>query len=128
MLPTKMETTMRYMLMFYADESIGATLPPETIKDAMEALGAWHGALVKAGAAQPGTMRGLQPTSSATKVSTVGGKALILDGPYAETREQLGGFAIIDVPDLDAALACAAKCPASTWGTVEVRPFHHMSP
>jgi hypothetical protein len=55
-----------------------------------------------------------------------GGKTEVLNGPYAETREQLGGYYVIDVPDLDAALSWAARCPSSGHGTIEVRPIWEM--
>jgi len=56
-----------------------------------------------------------------------GGKTEVLNGPYAETREQLGGYYVIDVPDLDAALTWAARCPSSSYGTIEVRPIWDMA-
>ena len=79
-------------------------------------------AMTKAGVLLNST--GLQQTSSATTVRTVNGKTQVLDGPYADTKEQLGGFHIIDVPDLDAAIAWAARCPTSVYGVVEVRPLN----
>ena len=66
---------------------------------------------------------GLHPPEIATVVRAEGGETIITDGPFAETKEQLGGFWIIDVPDLDAALAWAAKGSAACMGPVEVRPF-----
>jgi hypothetical protein len=68
----------------------------------------------------------LQPTSTATTVKVANGKTQVLNGPYAETKEQLGGYFLIDVPDLDAALSWAARCPGSSHGTVEVRPIWVM--
>jgi hypothetical protein len=59
-------------------------------------------------------------------VKVVDGKTQVLDGPYADTKEQLGGYYMIDVPDLDAALSWAARCPAAGHGTVEVRPIWEM--
>jgi hypothetical protein len=64
----------------------------------------------------------LQPTSAATSVRTREGKRLVTDGPFAETREQLGGFFLIDAKDLDEAIKIAGEIPAGQWGTVEVRP------
>ena len=64
----------------------------------------------------------LQPSSAATTVRVADGKPQVLDGPYADTKEQLGGYYLIDVPDLDAAIAWAARCPAAGHGVVEVRP------
>jgi hypothetical protein len=64
----------------------------------------------------------LRGVAAATTVRVAGGKTRVMDGPYAEAREQLGGFHVIDVPDLDSALAWAARCPSAARGTVEVRP------
>ena len=73
-----------------------------------------------------GVMRGgapLQGPHTGTTVRANGGKRHVQDGPYADTKEQLGGFILIDVPDLSAALDWAARCPAATTGVVEVRPI-----
>ena len=64
----------------------------------------------------------LQPTTTATSVRTREGKRVITDGPYAETREQLGGFFLVDAKNLDDAIEIAEKIPAGRWGTVEIRP------
>jgi hypothetical protein len=68
----------------------------------------------------------LQPTAMATSVRIRDGKRLVTDGPFAETREQLGGYFLIDVPDLDAAISWASRCPGASHGTVEVRPIWPM--
>jgi hypothetical protein len=68
----------------------------------------------------------LRPTSAATTVRIAEGRTKVLDGPFAETKEQLGGYYLIDVPDLDAALSWAAHCPGARYGTVEVRPIWVM--
>jgi hypothetical protein len=68
----------------------------------------------------------LRPTASATTVRSSDGKPQVLDGPYAETKEQLGGYFVVDVPDLDAAISWAARCPAASHGAVEVRPVWTM--
>src|ERR1700743_2842335 len=65
----------------------------------------------------------LQPSSTATTVRIADGKSQVLDGPYSDSKEQLGGYYLIDVPDLDAALSWAARCPGASHGTVEVRPL-----
>jgi hypothetical protein len=83
----------------------------EAFNDDVRAAGAW----VFAG--------GLQPASTATVVKVVEGEAVITDGPYAETKEQLGGFWVIEAADLDAALEWARKASAACMGPVEVRPF-----
>ena len=65
----------------------------------------------------------LQPVATATTVRVRDGEALTTDGPFAETKEQLGGFYLIDVPDLDDAVHWAARCPVATGGSIEVRPL-----
>jgi hypothetical protein len=64
----------------------------------------------------------LQPSSNTTTLTLRDGGLRVQDGPYADTKEQLGGTFVLDVPDLDAALAWAEKCPAAQWGTIEIRP------
>jgi len=71
---------------------------------------------------------GLQGIETATSVRQRGGKVETMDGPFAETREQLGGYYVIDVPDLDAALHYAAMVPSVAWGTIEVRPLMTYDP
>jgi hypothetical protein len=68
----------------------------------------------------------LLPPAAATMVRLEGGKRLVQDGPVAATKEQLGGYVVIEVPDLDAALSWAARCPAASHGAVEVRPLRHL--
>ena len=68
----------------------------------------------------------LKPVSTATTVRVVDGKTNVLDGPYADTKEQLGGYYMIDVPDIDQAIAWAARCPGASTGTMEVRPIWPM--
>ena len=65
----------------------------------------------------------LQPTTTATSIRTRAGKRVVTDGPYAETREQLGGFFLVDAKNLDEAIEIAEKIPAGRWGTVEIRPI-----
>jgi len=68
----------------------------------------------------------LGPSTTATTVRLAQGRSKVLNGPYAETKEQLGGYYIIDVPDLDAALSWAARCPGAEIGVLEVRPVLGM--
>ncbi len=78
---------------------------------------------------QSGAMKGgdaLERSATATTVRIAGGKPKVLNGPYAETKEQLGGYYVIDVPDLDAAIAWAARCPGADGGVMEVRPILEM--
>jgi hypothetical protein len=88
------------------------------------AYGAFSEALTKAGVLK-GSNR-LQPSSATTTVRVVDGKSQVLDGPYADSKEQLGGYYLIDVPDLDAAISWAARCPGASHGVVEVRPIWSM--
>jgi hypothetical protein len=110
---------MRYILLNYVQEEGWTRLTKEQQEQGMAAAYAYNDALSKAGVFV-GSNR-LQPSSSATTVRLADGKAQVLDGPYADTKEQLGGYYMIDVPDLDAALSWAARCPGATYGIVEVR-------
>jgi hypothetical protein len=111
---------MQYLLMVYASEAGWSKLTPAEQAQGIAAYGAYTEALKKAGVFV-GSNR-LQDVHSATTVRMVNGKSQVLNGPYAETKEQLGGYFLIDVPDLDAALSWAARCPGASHGTVEVRP------
>ena len=120
-----METVMQYLLMIYDDESAFAKAKPEDMGQLMGAYQAYTEAL-RASGAMLGSNR-LRETNAATTVRVVDGKTQVLDGPYADTKEQLGGFHIIDVPDLDAAIAWAARSPTALHGVVEVRPIRNPS-
>ncbi len=111
---------MKYLLMLYADEKAGAILPKEVIEDMMGQFHAWSEAMTKAGVNN--TFEGLHPTSAATTVRVPNGKKVTTHGPFAETKEQLGGFYFIDAHNLDEAIEWAAKCPGATYGSIEVRP------
>ncbi len=116
---------MQYMLLIYADESMMPAPTPGQTVQMHPAYVAYTQALHDAKVWRGGDR--LQPTANATTVRMVDGKTEVLNGPYAETREQLGGYYLIDVPDLDAALSWAARCPtASMGGRVEVRPLWLM--
>ena len=115
---------MKYMLMIYSSEAEENAMKPADLQGIMQAYGAYTEALAKAGALKEGER--LRPIADATTVRVRGGKTEVLNGPYAETREQLGGYYVIDVPDLDAALSWAARCPSSGYGTIEVRPIWAM--
>jgi hypothetical protein len=112
---------MKYMLLIYGNEANLEAARGAQPGQMMAAYGAYTEALTKAGVIVGGDR--LQRASSATTVRVANGKSQVLNGPYAETKEQLGGYYIIDVPDLDAALSWAARCPGSSHGAVEVRPF-----
>src|SRR6202140_5317627 len=112
-----METAMRYMLLIYADEQ--AWTEPERERCYGESLELTR-QLKSAGqfvATSP-----LQPVATATSVRIREGKRTITDGPFAETREQLGGYFLIDARDLDEAIAIAGRIPGARKGTVEIRP------
>ena len=112
---------MQYILMNYVGEAGWHELTKAEQEHGLGAYIAYVEAMAKAGILRSAT--GLQPTSTATTVRVAGGKTQVLDGPYAETKEQLGGFHIIDVADLDAAISWAARCPTALHGVVEVRPI-----
>jgi hypothetical protein len=111
------ETAMKYMLLIYADEK--AWTEPERQACYAESTDVAHQLDAKGQflAASP-----LQPVATATSVQVRGGKKTVHDGPFAETREQLGGFFMIDVANLDEAIAVAARIPGARKGTVEIRP------
>jgi hypothetical protein len=121
--------TMRYMLLIYSNERSSEAASPEE----QERIAAGHGA-VMAATSQRGILKGaepLEPTSTATTVRVQDGKVLITDGPFAETKEQLAGYYILECKDLDEALEWAAKIPtacAGGSGCVEVRPIREMQP
>lgn len=110
---------MQYILLVYEDETVyGDERDNPAMTEIMQrhmAFGTELGARRKGGA-------GLMPTSMATTVVTRSGTQTIHDGPFAETKEQLGGFYIVDAPDLDAAIAMAKKLPVYTDGSIEIRP------
>ena len=115
---------MKYMLLLYANESAFQALPKAEAERGVAAYRAYTEALTQASVRVASDR--LQPVASATTVRVANGKTNVLNGPYAETREQLGGFYMIDVPDLDAALSWAARCPGASHGVVEVRPIWEM--
>lgn len=112
---------MQYLLMIYVDESAWPKMSKAEQDQGVAAYAAYGEALRKAGVIV-GSHR-LQPTTTATTVRVANGKSQALDGPYVDSKEQLGGYFLIDVPDLDAALSWAARCPAASHGVVEVRPI-----
>jgi len=116
---------MQYLLLLYANEHGWDSLTPAQQQQGAAAYKAYTEALQKSGALK-GSNR-LQPTSTATTVRNENGKAQVLDGPYADTKEQLGGYYLIEAPDLDAAIAWANRCPGAGHGTIEVRPVWEMS-
>jgi len=112
---------MQYLLMIYRNESAVLSASKETAERTMAAYAAYTEAMQKAGVYVGGNR--LKPTTSATTVRNPNGKTSVSDGPFAETKEQLGGYYLIDAPDLDAALSWAARCPGAAHGSIEVRPI-----
>lgn len=112
---------MQYMLLIYGEESMWANLPPEKISEEMGAYFAYTEELAKAGKLKAGDE--LQPVSTAKTVSLAGGKHSVVDGPFADTKEALGGYYLIEAGDIEEALGWAAKCPGARYGRVEVRPI-----
>lgn len=117
---------MQYMLLYVEPEHQIANV--RTNADAPEYWGAWSAymdAMGKAGVIQSG--QALQPAHTATTVRVRDGGRAVQDGPFIDSKDQLGGYVIIDVPDLDAALEWAAQAPCAQDGCVEVRPVLPMS-
>ena len=112
---------MQYLLMIYTNEVEYAKLDAATSKNMMEEYGAFTQSIIQSGNFKAGDR--LQPATAATTVRVRDGKTLTTDGPFAETREQLGGYYLIEAKDLDAALAIAARIPGDKTGSVEVRPI-----
>jgi hypothetical protein len=115
---------MQYLLMIYGNEAGMQAASKDQVTQMSAAYASYTEALKQAGVVRGGER--LRPTAEATTVRVSNGKTQVLDGPYADTKEQLGGFYMIDVPDLDAALSWAAKCPGAATGTMEVRPIWTM--
>ena len=115
---------MQYLLLIYGNEAAMLSAPKEASSQMLSAYMAYTEAMKKAGVLA-GSNR-LQPTSAATTVRAPGGKQSVLNGPFAETKEQLGGYYLIDAPDLDAALSWAKRCPGAQHGSIEVRPVWAM--
>jgi hypothetical protein len=111
---------MQYLLLIYDDEKKGMAMDERAQKQLFDDYFAYSKDLRDSGAFVAG--EALTPVSTATTVRVRDGKTTTTDGPFAETKEQLGGFYMIDVPDLDAALKWAAKIPSARIGSIEVRP------
>jgi len=115
---------MKYILMIYHNEAKLQARSKAESDESHAAYVAYTEALKKAGVVVGGDR--LQRSSLATTVRVADGKTKVLDGPYAETKEQLAGYYMIDVPDIDAALSWAARCPGASRGVMEVRPIWPM--
>jgi len=109
---------MRYMMLIHHDDAALAAAPQ---KELSAEYGAFNEALNKAGGGSSAGER-LQPSSAATTVRQPHGKAEVLDGPYADTKEQFAGYFFVDAKDLDEAIIWAKRCPSSKYGSIEIRP------
>lgn len=111
---------MRYTLFLYWSEATATEIGQDAIEAGEAAFHAYAKALDDAGVLVSAEV--LQPAANSTTVTLKHGSLQVQDGPFADTKEQIGGTFVLDVPDLDAALAWAEKCPSAQWGTVEIRP------
>jgi hypothetical protein len=120
MMPVNGSSEMQYLLMIYRNEADLGKLSQADRKQMMADYGTFTQSIIQSGHFKAGD--GLQPTSTATTVRVREGKTLTTDGPFAETREQLGGYYLVDAKDLDAAIAIAARIPGAKTGSIEIRP------
>jgi hypothetical protein len=116
---------MKYAILIYGDESGFADAPQEAIDASMQEWWGYEGELQKAGGVRLAG-EALQPTATAKSVTVKDGKTSVSDGPFAETKEQLGGFYLLDVKGEDEAIEWAAKCPGAKTGTIEVRAIQEF--
>jgi hypothetical protein len=121
MAPTNWSTKMQYLLLIYRNEAEQAKMDAVARKKMGDDYGAFTQSIIQSGNFKAGD--GLQSTSTATTVRVRDGKTLTTDGPFAETREQLGGYYLVEAKDLDAALEIAARIPGAKVGSIEVRPI-----
>lgn len=113
---------MKYLCLIYEDRVAGKTLPEAEIKKAMQEYWAFEDS-IKQSRHLLGS-NALEDTSSAKTVRVRNGKISTTDGPFAETKEQLGGYYLIEAKNFDDAIKIAARIPSAKWGAVEVRPIH----
>jgi hypothetical protein len=111
---------MQFLLMIYADESAVQSAGKDEVARTLRDYAAFTDALQRAGV-YVGSNR-LRETRAAKTIRVREGRSRVVDGPFTETKEQLGGYYLIDVPDFDAASSWAERCPGAAHGTVEVRP------
>jgi len=116
---------MQYLLMIYRSEAEYAKSDDATRQKVTAEYGAFTQSIIQSGNFKAGDA--LQPTTTATTVRVRDGKTLTTDGPFAETREQLGGYYLVEAKDLDAAVAIAARIPGAKTGSIEVRPIRVYS-
>ncbi|QPF93372.1 YciI family protein [Bradyrhizobium commune] len=111
---------MQYLLLIYRNEAELSKMTPADHQAMSAEYGTYTQSIVQSGHFKAGD--GLQPTTTATTVRVRDGKTLTTDGPFAETREQLGGYYLVEAKDLDTAIALAARIPGARYGSIEVRP------
>jgi hypothetical protein len=119
--PETRSDKMQYLLMIYQNEVEYAKNDAATSQKMMDEYQTFTQSIIQSGQFKAGDR--LQPTTTATTVRVRDGKTLTTDGPFAETREQLGGYYLIDAKDLDQALGIAARVPSAKTGSIEVRPI-----
>ena len=115
---------MQYILLIAEDETRNEAMSPEEAQAQTAAYGAWVEQCAARGALRGGER--LRPTGDATTVQVRDGETLTVDGPFAETKEQIGGFFIIEADDLDQAVQAAAMLPGASTGSIEIRPIWPM--
>lgn len=111
---------MRYTLLLHYYEPTAEELGAEALAEGMRAFQAYAKALEDAGVLESAEV--LERSTATTTISLASGELVVQDGPFADTKEQLGGTFVIEVPDLDAAIEWASKAPSASWGHVEIRP------
>ena len=111
---------MQYLLLIYRNEAELGHMTADDRKKMTAEYGVFTQSIIQSGHFKAGD--GLQPTTTATSVRVRDGKIMTTDGPFAETREQLGGYYLVEAKDLDTALGVAARIPGAKTGTIEVRP------
>jgi hypothetical protein len=111
---------MKYLMLIYYQESAWDALSPEEHDRRRGEFDAYSRKLAQAGKIIDG--RPLHPTRTATTIRSRQGRLEMVDGPFAETKEQLGGFYLMETKDLDEMLALAAECPGAKYGALEIRP------
>ena len=112
---------MEYMILIYSDEQLYADMPEAELAALMAEYGRYEQEMTAAGVLRGGSE--LAPVHAATTVRLRGGQVVCSDGPFAETKEQLGGYMLIECANLDEAIKWAAKCPSATHGSIELRPL-----
>ena len=112
---------MQYLLLIYRNESYLTDMTAADRQKLAGEYGAYTQSIIQSGHFKAGD--GLQPTTTATTVRVRDGKTMTTDGPFAETREQLGGYYLIEAKDLNAAIEIAARIPSARVGSIEVRPI-----